>query len=147
MKGKYQSYEITEIVWCGASLRTLLNQHMPHEKELVESFDVTLFVTVLNGIPGTAEADKFLFSEESALGAQLLHLCRRLKEHKRGVVRLAGRAVRWKLPPSWDNVARKAIMICRSQGVPCSDGDAYFALLTHTKDGWHAQKTDDNYRI
>jgi hypothetical protein len=122
VKGKYQSYERTEVVCCGASLRTSLTQHMPHEKELVESFDVTLSVTMLNGIPGTDDVDKFLFSEESALGAQLLHLCRRLREHKRAVVCLAGRAVRWTLPPSWDNVARKAVMICRSQGVPCIDG-------------------------
>ena len=120
---------------------------MPREKEVIESYGVTLFVTMLNGIPGTAEVSDFLFSEQSALGVQLLDLCRRLREHKRGVVCLAGRAVRWRLPPSWDNVARKAIMICRSQGVPCIDGDAYFELMTHTADGWHAQKTDDNYRI
>ncbi len=86
----------------------MLTQWMPREKELVESFDVTLFVTMLNGIPGTDEVDDFLSSEHSALGSQLLDLCRRLKEHKRGVVCLAGRAVRWRLPPSWDNVARKA---------------------------------------
>ncbi len=99
VKAKYQSYEITGIVCCSASLRTLLNQHMPREKATVEAFDVTLFVTMLNGIPGSTDAEHFLFSEESAFGAQLLHMCRRLKEHKRGVVCIAGRSVRWGLPP------------------------------------------------
>ncbi len=38
-------------------------------------------------------------------------------------------------------------MLCRSQGVPCVDGDAYFKLMTHTEDRWHAQKTEANYKI
>ena len=99
MKGKYGCYQITEIVVCGASLRGLPTQWMPREEEVSESFDVTLFVTMLNGIPGTAEVNDVLFSEQSALGAQLLDLCRRLKERKRGVVCLTGRAERWRLPP------------------------------------------------
>ena len=57
MKGKYPSYAINEIVYCGASLSQLLNLHMPTNPE---AFDVTLFVTMLNGIPGTAEADRLL---------------------------------------------------------------------------------------
>ncbi len=116
----------------------LLVQYMPSQREVVESFVVALFVTMLNGVPGTAEVNDFLFSEQSALGAQLLDLCRRLKEHKRGVVCLAGRAKRWRLPPSWGNVARKAIMIVILRASPRIDGDAYFELMAHTKDGWHA---------
>ena len=96
MKGKYPSYQITEVVCCGASLNQLLTLYMPADRE---AYDVTLFVTMLNGIPGSTDAEHFLFSEESAFGAQLLHMCRRLKEHKRGVVCIAGRSVRWGLPP------------------------------------------------
>ncbi len=79
-------------------MRDILITYLPREQEVIESFDVTLVVTMLNGISGTSEIDDFLFSETSALGAHIPVLCRRLKEHKRAVVCLAGRAAMWGLP-------------------------------------------------
>ncbi len=51
-----------------------------------ETYDVTLFVTMLNGIPGSKDTTTFLHSEESPLGAQPLHICRLLNHHHIAVV-------------------------------------------------------------
>ncbi len=93
---------------------------------------------MLNGVPGTSELDDF--SETSALGAEILELCRRLKHHKRAVVCLGGRGAMWKLPPTMDGMCRRTIMLCRSQGVACIDGDQYFRQMSHVGGGWHVGK-------
>ena len=44
-------------------------------------------------------------------------------------------------------MARKAIMLCRSQHVACIDGDQYFRKMAHVGGGWHASKNTENYKI
>ncbi len=123
----------------------MLNQYLLKDREVIDQFDVALVVAMLNSIAGTSELDEL--SESSALGAEILELCRRLKHHKRPVVCLGGRRYMWGPPDKWDSMCRKAILLCRSQGVACIDGEQYSHHMTRMGGGWHVGKTTESYKL
>ena len=74
----------------------------------------------------------------------MIELCRKLLKHKRAAIIIGGSAALWGFDIMWDDMVKKAVLMCRTLGILAIDGEHYFRRMELQPHGWHVAKTAAN---
>ena len=125
--------EVTEKIESGATLADISHRFLGGmTKEEIDSKDCIIVTCMLNAPNGMRQLDE---GEMSGMGAEMVGLCQRLLQHKRGAADIGGDGELWGFNEFWDPMVQPLLLICRSHGIPAIDGTRYFRNLEREEGG------------
>ena len=133
--------DFTESIVSGATLQEISERLGTMSTSVIEALGCTIVVCMINAKSGQ---NRLSTEEVSGLGSHLIDLCHKLLKHKRDALIFGGSAELWGFDDNWDDMVRKAVLMCRASGIPTIDGTHYFRQMELQPQGWHVAKTDAN---